>query len=218
MLSDPSAYVPIQRLQGSERYCTVMVDLGGSDRDRNRLEGVATAKLVVAKFPETNPFMVVSGGTIEITTAEDEFTAFVEDVEPRLRRALVAGYGVGRGRDATIDALVYAWRKWDKVRSLDNPAGYLFRVGQNLAKKQTRQPRVGLDSNPRRLPWVEPGLSDALAALTSRQRTAVILHHSFDWTYAEIAEATGLSLSSVRTHADRALAKLRRALEVSTDA
>lgn len=175
-------------------------------------------QVVVAKTPATNPFMVVSEGTIEITTAEDEFTAFAQDIEPRLRRALVAGYGVDRGRDAATDALVYAWRKWEKVRNLDNPTGYLYRVGQNIARKQERRPRVGVDPNPGRLPWVEPRLSDALAALTSRQRTAVILHYSFDWTYAEIAEASGLSLSSVRTHADRALAKLRRALEVSANA
>ena len=71
-----------------------------------------------------------------MNVAEDEFTAFVRRVEPSLRRALVAGYGVDRGRDAAMDALVFAWRRWDKVRGLENPAGYLFRVGQRVAKKQ----------------------------------------------------------------------------------
>ena len=150
-----------------------------------------------------------------MNVAEDEFTAFVRRVEPSLRRALVAGYGVDRGRDAAMDALVFAWRRWDKVRGLENPAGYLFRVGQRVAKKQRRRPLVGVSQNPGRLPWAEPGLSDALATLTPNQRMAVVLHHSFGFTYSEIAEKSGLSLSSVRTHADRALVKLRRSLEVN---
>jgi hypothetical protein len=38
-----------------------------------------------------------------------EFEAFVHDVEPRLRRALVAAYGFERGREATADALSWSW-------------------------------------------------------------------------------------------------------------
>jgi DNA-directed RNA polymerase specialized sigma24 family protein len=45
----------------------------------------------------------------------------------------------------------------------------------------------------------------------------VVLHCSFDWTYAEIAEVSDMSVRSVRTHMDRGLAKLRKALEVSAD-
>ena len=85
-----------------------------------------------------------------ITTAEDEFTSFYQDVEPRLRRALVAGYGVERGREAATDALVYAWRKWDKVRNLGNPTGYLYRVGQNIAKRAKKRPKVRMDRLRRR--------------------------------------------------------------------
>jgi DNA-directed RNA polymerase specialized sigma24 family protein len=69
----------------------------------------------------------------------DSFTDFVVDVEPRLRRALVAGYGVDRGREASVDALVDAWRKWDRVQGLANPAGYLYRVGERIAKKPTKR-------------------------------------------------------------------------------
>jgi RNA polymerase sigma-70 factor (ECF subfamily) len=147
----------------------------------------------------------------------DSFTDFVAQVEPRLRRALVAGYGVDRGREATTDALVYAWRKWDRVQGLDDPAGYLYRVGQRIAKKPVKRQGLGDPPEAVCLPWVEPGLSDGLARLTAKQRTAVVLHCSFDWTYAEIAEVSDMSVRSVRTHMDRGLAKLRRALEVAED-
>jgi RNA polymerase sigma-70 factor (ECF subfamily) len=147
----------------------------------------------------------------------DSFTDFVVDVEPKLRRALVAGYGVDRGREASADALVYAWKKWDRVRDLANPAGYLYRVGQRIAKEPAKRHGYGDAPAEARLPWIEPGLSDGLATLTAKQRTAVVLHCSFDWTYPEIAEVSDMSVRSVRTHVDRGLAKLRRALEVSED-
>ena len=37
----------------------------------------------------------------------DSFTEFVAEIEPRLRRALTATFGIEAGRDATADALVY---------------------------------------------------------------------------------------------------------------
>jgi hypothetical protein len=45
-------------------------------------------------------------------TAEqaDSFATFFSYVEPRLRRALVARYGHERGREATAEALTWAWQ------------------------------------------------------------------------------------------------------------
>ena len=151
------------------------------------------------------------------STRHDSFTEFAREVEPRLRRALVAGYGTQKGREAAADALVYAWRKWDKVELLDNPAGYLYRVGQRYAKKRRSQAPLFTLPAPTSEPWIEPELPNALARLSTRQRAAVLLHHSFEWTYAEIGELLGLSLSTVRNHCDRGMKKLQSALEVPTD-
>lgn len=63
------------------------------------------------------------------------FEVFVAEVEPRLRRALVAGFGPVAGRDAAAEALAIAWERWEKVRGMDNPAGYLYRIGQNRARR-----------------------------------------------------------------------------------
>lgn len=41
----------------------------------------------------------------------ESFTVFVKEVEPRLRHALVAVYGQEQGRDATAEALAYAWEE-----------------------------------------------------------------------------------------------------------
>ena len=60
----------------------------------------------------------------------DEFTAFVEDVEPKLKIALCANFGKDLGMEATAEALAFAWEHWDRVSSTANPAGYLYGVAQ----------------------------------------------------------------------------------------
>ena len=51
-----------------------------------------------------------------------------------------------------------------------------------------------------RAPWVEPGLSQAVADLPERQRTVVLLLHGYDWTQSEVAEVLEISKSSVQRH------------------
>jgi RNA polymerase sigma-70 factor (ECF subfamily) len=147
----------------------------------------------------------------------DEFTQFAGRAEPKLRRALVATWGPELGRDATIDALVYGWRHWARVRVMTNPVGYLYVVGRHSVRPE-RPLRSGPESCPDGEPWVEPGLERALRELTEPQRVAVILHHSFDWTYQEIAEVLGIKVSSVRNHLERGMNKLRVSLGVARDA
>ena len=53
-------------------------------------------------------------------------------LEPRLRRALVALCGVEAARDATAEALAYAWQHWDRIAAMRNPAGYVYRGPASL--------------------------------------------------------------------------------------
>lgn len=142
----------------------------------------------------------------------DSFTEFVERVEPRLRAALIPMLGLDGAREATAEALGYGWEHWDRLRVMENPAGYLFRVARTAARHAARSV-VALPSVPSgELPWVEPGLPAALARLSQRQRTAVWLVHGLGWQQTEVAELLGVSPDTVRTHAARGLAKLRSAL------
>lgn len=145
----------------------------------------------------------------------NSFVAFAFEIEPALRIALVAGYGVERGREAASDALVYGWLHWERVRVMKNPAGYLFRVGQRKASLGRRRiPSASAESGRSDPPWVEPRLSEALAKLSKRQRQAVVLVESYQWTHAEVAELLGLHVATVQTHLRRGLAKLRSELGV----
>lgn len=146
------------------------------------------------------------------------FTRFFRETEPRLRRALIAAVGAEQGREAASEALAYAWEHWERIGDMENPAGYVYRVGRSRAGRFANRggefPEPGDDD---RLPWVEPGLPEALQQLTERQRTAVMLLHGQDWTLSEIGRLLSISPGSVNKHAERGLAKLRAALEVSLD-
>ena len=145
---------------------------------------------------------------------EVKFTEFCERAEPRLRRALTAGYGVDVGRAATVDALVYGWQNWDRIGQMKNPIGYLFRVGQNIAKRTPEYRSGWMTATTTEVPWIEPGLQPALAELSERQRMVVALIHGLGMSFAEVADLIGVSKSSVQTHERRAMKSLRRALGV----
>ena len=148
---------------------------------------------------------------------EAAFVEFARAAEPKLRYALVAGHGAERGREAANDALVYGWRHWDRVGGMANPIGYLYRVGQRAARRRRVVPRSDPVIPEDRPPWVEPGLSAALTQLSPRQREVVVLVDAFEWTHREVADLLGIRVSSVQTHLERGMARLRAALGVSGD-
>lgn len=147
-----------------------------------------------------------------------DFEAFVQATEPPLRTALVAAYGYEDGREAAAEALAYAWEHWARVREMPNAAGYLFRVAQSSAAKgRRRRPRPLLAPPPGAEHRFEPGLPAALAALPERQRVAVVLVHGFGYTLREVADLTGIKITTVQNHLERALRRLRDRLGVRSE-
>ena len=148
------------------------------------------------------------------------FEQFFARAEPVLRVALVGAFGPQLGRDATATALAWAWQNWDRLAPMDNPVGYLYRVGRNDALKEIKiQQRHFLD--PRR-PGAEPiefepMLADFLSQLTEVQRVAVWMVHGLGYSHGEAAEVLQCAKPTVATHVRRALAKLRAAMEVELD-
>ena len=140
-------------------------------------------------------------------TRTDSFTAFVVETETRLRHALTAAWGPERGREAAAEALAYGWEHWDRVGQMDNPAGYLYRVGRDRARRmgprEVELPDHPVTVDPHR--WVEPELPAALASLTEKQRIVIALIHGYEWTLAEVAELLEVSKGTVQSYADRGL-------------
>lgn len=148
---------------------------------------------------------------------ESGFSKFVREFESKLSRALIAAYGPEVGRESARDALVYAWEHWEDVSAMENPAGYLYRVGQSKSRRYRRKRLLFPEVDSNSLPHVEPGLPEALEQLSLRQRAAVALIHIEGMSEREAAEAMGISRTTVRRHARRGLTKLRRSLEVDDD-
>jgi len=149
---------------------------------------------------------------LEDITRADSFTSFAKEFEPKLRHSLIPLVGADAATDATAEALAYGWEHWDRLRVMDNPAGYLYRVARTKARKVTRRRPLFLPESAYHLPHVEPGLPNALAALSDKQRTVVWLVHGLDWQRREVAELLGVSEDTVRTHLSRGMGKLQRAL------
>ena len=141
----------------------------------------------------------------------------MEDHGARVRAGLVAAYGPEVGLEAASEAMAYGWEHWDRLSSMDNPAGYLYRVGQTAARRSRRRgplmPAPAIDEDRH----FEPRLPEALAQLSEFQRSCVLLVHAFGWPQADVADLLGISVSTVRTHLARGLAKLQSTLQVGTD-
>lgn len=148
----------------------------------------------------------------------EAFAEFFARDEPRLRAALVVAYGPERGREAAAEALAYGWQHWERVGSLANPAGYLYRVGQSKARERKVPTPVLPPTSTIDAAWVEPGLPAALEALSERERQAVVLVEGYACSYREVADLLGVSASTVQSYVERGLAKLRRSLKVHHDA
>jgi RNA polymerase sigma-70 factor (ECF subfamily) len=142
------------------------------------------------------------------------FDEFVRGKGADLRAALVAAYGPQVGLDAASEALAYGWEQWPRLAEMENPAGYLFRVGQTAARQLNRKAPMFPEPPSPLLPEFEPGLLPALAALSEQQRICVVLVHGFGWPITEVAEWLDITHSTARTHLTRGLDHLRTKLEV----
>ena len=144
------------------------------------------------------------------------FTEFVLGNEQRLRHALNAALGLEIGREAAAEALAYGWEHWERIREMENSVGYLYVVGRDRGRKMGRSRRVVYpEVIEDRTPWVEPGLPRALADLPERERVVVLLIHAYGWAMSEVAELLEVTKSTVQTHSERGVKKLRRKLGVS---
>ena len=126
--------------------------------------------------------------------------------------------------DIAQDALVLVWERWDRVRLMDNPAGYLYRTAINVFRKRSRRlrlfGRVAASLSPRTTS--EPAdttvlLSEALRTLTSRQRAALVLTELLGYSAEDAARALGVKVSTIRVLKHRGRTALRREMEAADE-
>jgi RNA polymerase sigma-70 factor, ECF subfamily len=80
---------------------------------------------------------------VQVMRAENsgaDFEVFYEAEHPRLLGLLVSAIGdVDEAADACAEAFARAWEHWERVGPLEAPAGWVYRVGVNVARRQARR-------------------------------------------------------------------------------
>ena len=123
----------------------------------------------------------------------------------------------GESEDVAQETLARALVRWKKVSAYAE--AWVVRVAGNLSidRVRQRQRKRGLPTGD--LPPLDAqrvDLQRALLALSSKQREVVVLRYLVDLPEAEVAETLGCSVGTVKTHASRGLAALRKSLEVAS--
>jgi DNA-directed RNA polymerase specialized sigma24 family protein len=159
--------------------------------------------------------MVGIGGEAGTAWRRTPFEQFVAEDAPRLRRGLVARFGVESGSEAFAEVMAYAWEHRDRLETMTNPSGYLYRVGLSAARPHVRwRRRTVLIDFDRSDPVHDHDISLPRSLVCLSQRVSVVMVHGYGSTYQEVADLLGISVAAVTNHVHRGLRRLRELLEV----
>ncbi len=173
---------------------------------------------------------IVSGeGDDGVVRALEPFDAFYR----RERRSMVALAHAASGsrlaaEDLTQDAFVAAYREWERVGRLDNPATWVRRVVINQSVSGVRRRvsetralmRMAVRADRHVLPAAGHDLELVLAVvrrLPKRQRQVIALRYVGGFSMADIAEVLECSKESVNTHLRRARVTVARRLRLDEE-
>jgi RNA polymerase sigma factor (sigma-70 family) len=148
----------------------------------------------------------------------------VDDFDAEFESLWSRAYGVayvvlgnrGESEDIAQETLARALVRWKKVSAYAEP--WVVRVAGNLAIDRVRQQQRTRGIPARDVPGLDAqrvDLQRALLALSPKQRDVVMLRYVVDLPEAEVANTLGCSVGTVKTHASRGLAALRKSLEVA---
>ncbi len=148
-------------------------------------------------------------------SAEDEFHAFVVARTPALSRTAYLLTGDAHlAEDLVQTALFKAAKAWHRIEG--DPEPYVRRIlyNQNVSWwRQRRLHETGLGSHDAAAPAPDPdlrlSLEQALARLTTRQRTVLVVRYFEDLTEVQTGQVLGIGAGTVKSISRQALARLR---------
>ena len=131
---------------------------------------------------------------------------------PMVRLARLLTGGDPAAEELVQDAFLRVRDKWDGI---DNPTAYLRVAVVNACRNHQRHRLVERRPLPARGVTGDDRfeLRESIAALPSRQRSAVVLRYYEDLPEAEIAQMLGCSVPAVKSLLHRALHDLRKVIE-----
>ena len=156
-----------------------------------------------------------------------EMERFCAAAYPRLVAALTHQFGdPWLAEELAQDALVRACDRWGRVRGLESPVGWAFRVGVNLGNSRLRRRSAERRARQRHGPnhafydnfdsVDRLVVAAALEELTPRQREVVVLRFYLGLDVAEAAQVVDATPGAVRALTHRAIRSLRSHFDAAT--
>jgi RNA polymerase sigma-70 factor (sigma-E family) len=154
---------------------------------------------------------------------EDEFEAFVREVQPALFRTAYLLHGdYQRAEDSVQSALVKVYLHWSRIRGMEHPTAYVRRILVNdttswWRRRSSHEQVLDLGDD-----LTSPGPAEAAVShevawaairrLPPRQRAVVVLRFYEDLSEAETARVLGMAVGTVKSHCHAACARLAEIL------
>jgi RNA polymerase sigma-70 factor, ECF subfamily len=156
----------------------------------------------------------------------DDFDEFFRAVYTRVSQALLLlTRDPAEAEDLAQEALLRAFERWDRVRRMQSPEGYVYRTAMNLNRKRLRRLAVrrrrsiaeGPTPDPTAIVEERSLAASAIAALTREQREALVLVEWLGLSTEEAGRVLAIDAASIRSRLSRARAALRRHTELDDD-
>ena len=150
------------------------------------------------------------------------FQRLLDEHRTDVYRFLVAAVGRQAADDCFQETFLSALRAYPRLRDASNLRGWLFTIATRKTMDHWRGERrrpIPVERLPERAalepPDGDPELWTAVGTLPPMQRAAVIHRYVLDLSYAEIADALGISEDAARANAYEGRRKLRSTQEVT---
>ncbi|MGZ8585037.1 MAG: RNA polymerase sigma factor [Actinomycetota bacterium] len=152
-----------------------------------------------------------------MTSEAAAFSDFFAERYRRLARACLLLTGnAAEGEDLAQEAMARVLERWDRVSTMDDPEGYLFRTALNLHRNSVRRLAMAARRQVHRETHDETDAADrrvdllrAIRSLPRAQREALVLVEWLGYTAEEAGLLLGIESASVRGRLHRARASLR---------
>ena len=150
-----------------------------------------------------------------------DFEGFFHSEYPRLVKSLyLTTADLLEAEELAQEAMARVFERWDRVRAMDAPGGYLYRTALNLNRKRLRRLAVRarrvlrpVEPPDEIAAWEEKSdLLGALAGLPDGQKDALVLVDWLELSSEEAGRILGIRPASVRSRAHRAREKLQERL------
>ena len=120
--------------------------------------------------------------------------------------------------DAVDEAMARAFERWSHVESLENPVGWVYRVGLNWSRSLLRRvsrpvpiwlltPVSAIDAAA-----ADPAVDRALGDLSVDQRAVVVCRLLLGYSEAQTAQALGIRPGTAKSRLNRATSRLQTSL------